>query len=445
MTRPLASLPAWLLLSIGFGLSGCSRPQSDPPAVARPVIASFTVTPSTTNAGRPVQLNWTVTGASRLLLMPGAIDVSGRNSYSLIAPPGSTDLALQASNSAGTVTALADLRSYDWSALAGDLDETLSSGQVDGYSFELIDRIGSLFARAGGDIAPDRLVALASATKLPSAMAIMTLVDHGELGLDVPIGDYLALDPGFVWPSDKSSITLRMLLAHTSGLPGLDDPNQPDCIDDESGVSLRDCAQAIANVALVDAPGTVFSYGGIDFQIAAYAATLVSGRNWQTFFQSALGNPLGLSRFTFGNADTVTNPRVAGGAFSTAAEYREFLRLLLDDGLRDGNRVLSTATVETILTDQIAGLPVRFTPFPLLRRSDYPGYGLGVFLSAARLHPGSAGPEWSDPGLFGSVPWIDRSLGYGAVLLIESNPGTGLDIWDALRPDIIRQLGAPAN
>lgn len=343
-------------------------------------------------------------------------------------------------------TAAPEGRSYDWSALAATLDGSVGSdnGQVGGYSFKLIDREGSLYARAGGNIAADDLVILASATKLPSVMAILTLVDSGDLALDTPVADYLALDPGFVWPSDKAAITLRMLLAHTSGLPGLDDSAQPACINDETGISLKDCAQNIANTPLRDAPGAVFNYGGIDFQIAAYIATLISGQNWQDFFQAHLGAPLGLSRFTYGNSATVSNPRAAGGGFSTAAEYSAFLSLLLNDGLRGNTRVLSSAMVSEILSDQVAGLPTRYTPFPLLRALSYPGYGLGVFVSAPRLHPGSDGPEWSDPGLFGSMPWIDLSLGYGGVLLIiSSDTVTGLDIWNDLRPEIIRQLSAP--
>lgn len=445
------SLCSPLLLPLLLLLDACGTSNPNALIGPAPTITAFTATPTTTNAGRSVQLNWTVTGTGSLLILPGSIDVSGRTSTSFVVPAGTTQVALQASNSAGTATQAIGLRAYDWTGTAATLDATIgsSSGQVAGYSFGLFDRIGPLFARAGGNIPAEKLVLLASATKLPSVMAILSLVDSGEIALDTPVAEYLARDPAFDWPADKAAITMRMLLAHTSGLPGLDDPAQPACINDETGISLRDCAQNIAHVDLADRPGTAFNYGGIDFQVAAYIATLISGQNWQDFFQARLAMPLSLTRFTYGNPATVINPRVAGGGASIASEYGELLRLLLNDGLHNGARVLSSAMVAEILRDQTAGLRTVYTPFPFGRRIDYPGYGLGMFLSAPRKHPGSNGPEWSDPGAFGSIPWIDLALGYGAVLLLQEDiltgTNTGLDIWDNLRPGIITQLTTPAS
>ena len=447
--RSLCSL--LLLLPPLLLLHACGTSQSEGASGPAPTIESFTVTPSTTNAGRTVQLNWNVTGATSLLILPGSIDVSGKTGTSFVVPAGTTRLALQASNGSGTATVPAALRAYDWTGTAATLDATIGSGsgRVGGYSFGLFDRVGPLFARAGGDIPADQLVLLASATKLPSVMAILTMVDRGEIALDTPVAEYLARDPSFEWPDDKAAITMRMLLAHTSGLPGLDDVAQPACITDETGVSLRDCAQNIARVDLASRPGAAFNYGGIDFQVAGYIATLITGQNWQDFFQARLARPLDLSRFTYGDPATVINPRIAGGAASIASEYGEFLRLLLNDGLHDGSRVLSSTMVTQILTDQTVGLRTIYSPFPLLRRIDYPGYGLGVFLSAPRKHPGSNGPEWSDPGAFGSIPWFDQALGYGAVLLLHEDittaTTTALDIWDDLRPGIITELTTPAR
>ncbi len=447
----LRSLCSLLLLPPLLLLHACGHSEADSAAGPAPTIEAFTVTPSTTNAGRTVQLNWTVTGATSLLILPGSINVSGQTGTSFVVPAGTTRLALQASNRGGTTTVPANLRAYDWSGTATTLNGTIGSGtgQVSGYSFGLFDRSGPLFAQAGGDIPADQLVLLASATKLPSVMAILTMVDRGEIALDTPVGQYLALDPSFDWPTDKGLITMRMLLAHTSGLPGLDDPAQPACITDETSVSLRECAQRIARVDLASAPGTAFNYGGIDFQIAGYVATLIANQNWQDFFQARLAGPLGLTRFTYGDPATVINPRIAGGGASIASEYGEFLRLLLNDGVYNGNRVLSSAMVTQVLTDQTVGLRTIYSPFPFGRRIDYPGYGFGVFLTAPRKHPGSNGPEWSDPGLFGTMPWIDLALGYGAVLLLQADivngTETGLDIWDELRPGIITQLTLPAS
>lgn len=332
---------------------------------------------------------------------------------------------------------------FDASAVGATLDAALANEQIDGYSFALVDAGGTLDLRNGGDIALGQTVELASASKLPTVLAILTLVDDGLLDLDRPVGEYLnELDPGFVWPADKAAITTRMLIAHTAGMVGLSD-SQPDCLFVERQTTLRDCAQVIADAALIATPGSVFNYGGADLQVAAHVATLLTGDSWHGLFADRIGRPLGLTRLSYGDPAVISNPRVAGGAVSTARDYGRLLRLLLNDGMHNGTRVLSSAMVAELLRDQIAGLPVRYAPFAPERLADFPGYGLGVFISAPGLHPGSAGPEYSDPGLFGATPWLDLSLGYGAVLLIENTTATGLALWDQLRPSILAGLTPP--
>lgn len=436
MTRlPILWRLSLLLPFAILGACGTGTPSN----AGRPDISAFTANPTRVNAGREVTLSWNVSGADRLLILPGSIDVTGTSSITLpVTDNGS--FALEASNDNGSRNATAVVSLNNWSAIDDTLATAISAGTIDGASFVLVDRIGPLHTAARGDILLNQTVELASATKLPTVMAILTLVDSGQLDLDRPVADYLALDPGFVWPVDKAAITMRMLLAHTAGLVGLGDA-QPDCLALERLTTMRECAQAIAETPLVAAPGTAFNYGGADMQVAAHIATVLSAQNWQSLFESRIGAPLGLGVFfSYGEPAIVTNPRVAGGAVASAPAYSRLLRVLLDDGLFEGQRVLSTAMVEEILSDQIGTLPVLFEPFPDGREADYPRYGLGVFLSAARLHPGSSGPEFSDPGLFGATPWLDRSLGYGGVLLIENTTDVGLDLWDALRPTAIRQL-----
>ena len=423
-------LPALVLAACGTGASSNA---------GTPDIASFSANPSRTNAGRDVTLSWSVSGADRLLILPGNIDVTGTNSI-VVPVTDNGSFALEASNTVGSRNATATVTLYNWSGIDDVLNSAMSAGTINGASFALVDRIGALYTTARGNILLNQTVELASASKLPTVMAILTLVDSGQLQLDRPVSEYLALDAGFVWPADKAAITTRMLLAHTSGLIGLGD-TQPDCLLLERRTTMRECAQDIANTTLVAAPGSAFNYGGADMQVAAHIATVLSGQNWQDFFAARIGTPLDLGAFlSYGDPLLVTNPRVAGGATASAPAYSRLLRVVLDGGLFEGQRVLSTAMISEILSNQTSGLPVLFEPFPDGRESDYPSYGLGVFLSAPRLHPGSSGPEYSDPGLFGATPWIDTGLGYGGVLLIENTTENGLNLWDALRPGIIRQL-----
>ncbi len=319
--------------------------------------------------------------------------------------------------------------SYDWSELESTL-QAFVPGTLDGLTFLLLNGWEVLYAGAFGNQTLDSFLPIASSTKMPSAAAILTLVDEGKLDLDRPVGEYLSgrID----WPQDKASITMRMLLNHTSGLRG-----DPPCLADQEGTTLQECAQAIAYEPLDFEPGTKFAYGGGSFQMAGYVAEMLAGKPWTDFFEERLGAPLGLARFTC--TDT-QNPRIAGGAFSNAQDYGRILQMFLNGGSSGGRQILSSATIAVMKTNQIEGLPVVRSP----GGEDLPGYSFGWWISDPSLHPGSEGPELSDQGAFGCTPWIDFGPGYGAVLLIKDRTSTGTAIWNAVRPVILEQLLAVA-
>ena len=348
----------------------------------------------------------------------------------LVSCGGSPDAAFGTGGSAAAVRVDAQICAV--------LDGYLSAGRVDqakvrGYSFIVFDQDSTLLTCAGGNQGLDAVLPIASASKLPSAAAIMSLVDDGRLMLDLPVSLYL-VGSGVNWPPDKSAITMRMLLAHTSGLPGLGAADaQVACLDQISGITMQECVRQIAALPLVTTPGQAFNYGGADYQVAGFIASRVAGQSWQDFFSARIGAPLGLDVFSYGDPLRVSNPRVAGGAVSNVADYQAILQMLL----RGGGDVLSADAVGVLETNQIAGTAVRYSPTDT---GAYPGYTFGLFISAAFLHPGSAGPELSGPGLLGTIPWIDLDLGYGAVLLIEDNTATGLAMWNAVRPLIITAL-----
>ena len=284
----------------------------------------------------------------------------------------------------------------------------------------------TLFLEGFGDQTVDTVLPIASATKMPSALAILTLVDRGPLDVDRPVAGYLSgrID----WPADKAAVTTRMLLNHTSGLRG-DAP----CLGDQVETTLRDCAQEIAHALLGFDPGTMFAYGGGSFQVAGYVAEVLSGKPWNAFFADVVGGPLGLGRFIWGDT---ASPRVAGGASSDVSDYSRIERTSLDGGLWNGHRVLSSAMFVLMKADQKGSLPVVNSP----GGRNFPGYSFGWWHSDPALHPGSGGPELSDQGAFGCTPWVDLDLRDTAILLIRDRTSTGTAIWDAIRPLVIEQM-----
>lgn len=320
--------------------------------------------------------------------------------------------------------------SYDWSALDAAL-ESFVPGQVDGLTFLLAQDGQIIYEKALGNQTMDSFLPIASSTKMPSAVVILTLVEDGLLDLDEPVSTYLQ---GHInWPADKAAITTRMLLNHTSGLLG-----NPDCLGNRGG-TIQECAQEIANAPLEFAPGTQFAYGGGSFQVAGYVAEVVSGKSWNDLFRERLAEPLGLTTFTYsgGTLGSDTNPRIAGGASSDVYDYNKILQMILNDGQYNGIQILSPQTIEMMTTSQIAGLPLLRSP----GKDDLLlGYSFGFWISDPSIHPGSNGPELSDQGAFGCTPWVDFDLGYSAVLLIKDRTRTGTEIWNAIRPILIEEF-----
>ncbi|WP_428312493.1 serine hydrolase domain-containing protein [Hydrocarboniphaga sp.] len=330
--------------------------------------------------------------------------------------------------------------SYDWSALATRLDASVGSdsGQVAGYSFAVAvsssTASNSRYTRGGGNLASTARVALASASKGPTALLVLSLVRDGLLDLDMPVVNYLGSD--ISWPAAKSAITLRMLLDHTSGIP-----YSSACLSDTAS-TLAACTQEIADTALVFPPGTRFGYSGAGYQVVGYVAQQVSGVAWNTLFRQRIGTPLG-SGLSWG--DSTQNPRIAGGAVASTDDYVKLLQMLLDGGLAaDGTtRLLDAAQVQSLQRSEIDGLPVYYTPAPA--SAGLHGYSLGWWITDTASHPGSAGPELSNPGLLGSLPWVDFDRRYAAVLLTNSDTDTATSIWGALRPLILDQVNAVPN
>ncbi|KAI1333031.1 beta-lactamase [Xylariaceae sp. FL0255] len=66
----------------------------------------------------------------------------------------------------------------------------------------------------------DTIVGIASSTKMFSALAVLMLVDSGEISVTDKVSKY--------WPefgaNGKENVEIRHLLSHTSGVPGWDDP-----------------------------------------------------------------------------------------------------------------------------------------------------------------------------------------------------------------------------
>ncbi len=291
---------------------------------------------------------------------------------------------------------------YDFSAVEAHVHRLIQVIPLNGAALSIARWEEVIYERAFGAYSLDTPIAIASGTKWVSGAVIVSLVGDGMLHLDERASDYLMSFDG-----DKSTITLRQLLAHTSGLP----PGEATCAG-QAPPSLAACADHIAATPLVATPGTAFAYGESAFQVAGRMAELAAGRSWAVLFRERIAEPLGMRASTYGD-ERVSLPRIGSGMRSTLRDYSRFVRMIAAGGALDGTRVLAPEIVSLMCQDHTFGAPILYSPnlFP------GSGYGLGVWRDIADDQGRAV--QVSSPGASGFTPWVDFRRGLACVFLVR--------------------------
>ncbi len=132
---------------------------------------------------------------------------------------------------------------------------------------------------------------LASATKLISATAIMTLVQEGRLDLNQKIRHYLP-----ELPESWNDMEVLDLLAHQSGIV--------DLLALKQHFQSIDQAMDTATARLLDfEPGTKTVYAGGDYAVVMKLVEQLSGMTFQEFLAQSLLKKLGMEHTVFNNME----------------------------------------------------------------------------------------------------------------------------------------------
>lgn len=305
---------------------------------------------------------------------------------------------------------------------------------------------GILHHSSYGGFDRDRISLVASSSKSVTAAVLMALEDQGLLDTNEPIQDYLG------WEGIYPDVSVVQLLSNSSGLVGLG-PNvayAPYLCQFLWWLDLASCGEQIftspESAPDVLPPDTVYRYGGGQWQVAGAVAETVSGQSWAELFEEILIDPCGLENSGYNNHyvqfsgdDSVAyprdflanpdnlspteNPNMEGGLWTTTRDYGELLLMQLRGGTCGENRVLSQESVNKMLSNRIYDAYGGNT-------GGSGGYGLGWW-----TWPQPSDVR-SDPGAYGSYPWIDRERGYAAFLIIEDRANTGAQIAEGLIPAV---------
>lgn len=143
-------------------------------------------------------------------------------------------------------------------------------------------------------VRPDTVFDIASVSKVvATTTAAMILYDRGLLDLDTRVGDIL---PGFVvgmeHGSGKDRVTLRMLLAHNSGLPGY-------VTFFREHTTPPGLFRAALRLPLEAQPGTRTEYSDPGYILLGKAVEILSGECLDTFCAREIFTPLRLGNTCF--------------------------------------------------------------------------------------------------------------------------------------------------
>ncbi len=146
--------------------------------------------------------------------------------------------------------------------------------------------VGSADPDGRDPITPSTLFEIASITKPFTAVAVMRLVQEGQLGLDDPISKHL---PGV--PEDCAAITIRHLLQHTSGIPGTNSQGAGDDLSVVLPVFLKGGPQ--------HEPGTHWEYWNQGYSLLSEIIARASDESYTDYCREAIFVPAGMTHSLF--------------------------------------------------------------------------------------------------------------------------------------------------
>jgi CubicO group peptidase (beta-lactamase class C family) len=319
----------------------------------------------------------------------------------------------------------------------------------------LFDSVGVQDPTSGAAMQPDSIFRIYSMTKPVVSVAVMMLLERGQLLLSDPVSQHLPeyahqqvhTANGLVPPTQPA--TVQDLLRHTAGLTYEflgDSPVQRQYGQVKIASRERSNAefsQTLAALPLQFQPGSVWAYSRAT-DVLGRLVEVISGQTLGQFLQQEIFAPLGMVDTGFvvppaqqhriaepfahdpdgGVPMKVLDPKQSpamegggGGLMSTTLDYARFLQFMRNKGELNGVRLLGPHTVDFMTADHLGNIPADGALLP-------PGHGFGLGFAVRTAHgispvPGSVGLYYWG-GIAGTTFFVDPALDLYAVLMIQA-------------------------
>src|SRR5712671_1684893 len=232
----------------------------------------------------------------------------------------------------------------------------------------LVGAYGLRDVEAGLKVTTDTQFMICSITKSFTATGLALLVDERRLDWKKPVRDYI---PEFRLHDAVATdrITVRDLLSHHSGLPRHDWVYLP------GDLSPAQVLAAMRYLEPSDDIRSTFQYNNLGYLVAGMVAERVSGQSWTEFTRARLTDKLRMNvTFTVEDLAAAADAAVpysmdgdtrlrakrwpirataAGGINTSIASFANWLRLHLDKGEFEGQRLLSPTLIQQLQTPRV--------------------------------------------------------------------------------------------
>lgn len=187
------------------------------------------------------------------------------------------------------------------------IDSEMTASGVPGLSYAVVSdgEITSIDARgvvntgSGSEVTPETPFLAGSISKSFTALAVMQLVEAGEVDLDSEISRYL---DGFLG-RPAGVITIRQLLGHTSGFSTLQgNASHTDETDGRNELARR--VDELADVEPAYEPGERWEYSNTNYQVLGRLVEVVSGQEYQAYVAANILEPVGMEHSFVADGET---------------------------------------------------------------------------------------------------------------------------------------------
>jgi CubicO group peptidase (beta-lactamase class C family) len=283
-------------------------------------------------------------------------------------------------------TLVTEIESYVAEMMAANALPGFALGVVKDGELAYAQGFGVTNLESGEAVTSRTLFQLAEISMTPTAMAVLQLVEAGQIDLDAPVTDYLPYfrmrDEGY------REITVRHLLTNRSGIPDTGDTMadwenfMPQY---DSGATER-WVRSLADTGLLFAPDSGFEYSALGYALLGDVIAKASGQTYEAYVQEHILTPLGMQKSTFlleevdrqllasphvvdAAGDLVASPALpyhrpfaaANNLFSNVEEMAKLAQVSLNRGSLGGTQILSAQSSEQMWT---AHSPTPFGDFP---------------------------------------------------------------------------------